>query len=271
MLDPLLHHIAVRTAKISIKSFRHLRGGGGLLLDLGANIGEVSLALEDQFDKIVAVEAHPLTFEIAVERIKASGSKKIELMCRAVTGKTGEEMFISTPEKSTSSTVRAKKVRVGIDGYYKPVTTISLQDLIEEHHPRVIKMDIEGCEYDALEDVVIPSGLEYLVVEFHGATSKKMFGRLLKCADNLSRQGLGLIDPKSLNSRNGCLKFGFMTFVFQRQDEPVTISDILDIVPPSIKVSQSSVTIEGVSIPRPSTISTVNWIEFWSRSMKVFQ
>jgi FkbM family methyltransferase len=203
-------------------------GRGGTFLDLGANVGEVSIRLADRFDAVVAVESHPDTALAATRRIAAAGlCPKVTVIEGAVHSTAGIEMFASTPRYSTGSTVRAKRRMTGRDDYYKSVKTIAIQNLVDWCRPRVIKMDIEGCEYDCLDSIVVPPYLEHVVIEFHGATSKKLFDRFLANAMRLRDQGLSIVYPKTLRLRNGCLNYGLILTHFARREPVVAVEEIL--------------------------------------------
>ena len=215
-------------AKISFNQLVYA-GEGGTFLDLGSNIGEVSILAAPRFDQVVAVEAHPDTFELGRRRVEAAGLQdKIKLINAVVTKTGGESWFVTTPKYSTGASARPVKRRKNDDAYYRTSQTVAAQDLVDEHRPRVLKMDIEGCEYDCLEDLILPSCLDHIVVEFHHATSRKNFDRLLKCGENLNRQGLSLVHPTSINPNpEGCLKYGYSVFKFSRRDPVVSVDEVI--------------------------------------------
>jgi len=165
-------HKQLADAKRNIRLVRKLGVRGGTLLDLGANIGEVAIQCADLFDQIVAVEAHPSTAAIAIRRIKDKGHCNITVINAVVSNKSGIDYFVSSPSiASTGATARLRK-RLKAEGYYHTVRSISLRQLVQQFHPRFIKMDIEGSEWDVLDDDDLYLwGVEWMAVEFHGITS----------------------------------------------------------------------------------------------------
>jgi FkbM family methyltransferase len=140
-------------------------GGGGTLLDLGANIGEVSIQCAPLFQRIVAVEANPRTAEVLADRVKALPSVKVINAVAAATN--GETFYVSDPSYlSTGSTARRQKKRK--DRQYFEVPSVSFKSLVVRYRPRVIKMDIEGCEFECLDAFHFPACVRSLIVEFHG-------------------------------------------------------------------------------------------------------
>lgn len=213
MIEDLAREIAM--AKGNITRLQNA-GTGGTLLDLGANVGEVSIRLADRFDRVIAVEAHPLTAARARARVEEAGlNDKIVVIQAVVHSVAGVGMFVSTPGFSTSVTARTKPRLKKDLSYYQKVASVAFQDLVDEYRPRVIKMDIEGGEYDCLETFRANVELEHVVVEFHSASSVNGFARLLTCGRNLNRQGFSVVFPNTMNlGPNGCPKFGYLTVHF---------------------------------------------------------
>jgi FkbM family methyltransferase len=178
-------------------NIRHLKiyGGGGTILDLGANIGEFSIAASDLFDNVISYEAHPETFEICKKRI--GQRENIKLLNQAIWHTSDEEMFVSTPENSTGATARNYKFyKSKPDWYYKRVFSKSFEEIMNESRPRVVKMDIEGSEYFVLKDVKFNIELEYLSVEFHGALSnKKKYYEFNRIVENFHEQNFEILKP----------------------------------------------------------------------------
>jgi FkbM family methyltransferase len=148
-------------------------GTGGVLLDLGANIGEIARCCHDQFDRVVCVDANPLTCRIADARLRGIGN--VAIVNAAVAPDDAPATYwVSNPSPaSIGSTARRDKKYKNYDrGYYFKVATTSLARLVTDYHPRVVKMDIEGGEYEvlAVEQASAYESLtdvELLLVEFH--------------------------------------------------------------------------------------------------------
>lgn len=192
-------------------------GEGGLFLDLGANIAEVSISASPQFEKVVGVEAHPHTFGRAKKRVEEANAKNVTLLNRAVASTTGEKMFVSTPENTTGATARREKRLLNpAEGYYEEITSIGINELLSEYKPRVVKIDIEGAEYEVLDAAQFPDCVEWLTVEFHGVRSESGAKRLQNCLDKLSAAGFEKVLPKEISCTNGIPKALYFVAVFQK-------------------------------------------------------
>ena len=72
---------------------------------------------------------------------------------------------------------------------------ISLSELISEFSPSLVKMDIEGAEYDVLEECI---GVDQICVEFHHHCMKnKTFEDTKKCIDLLLSNGYEVISCRN--------------------------------------------------------------------------
>ncbi len=210
----------LRDAKSNTK-YLPMFGRGGVFLDLGANIGQVSIDAADQFDKVVAVEAHPHTFARAQQRIRESSKGNISIMLRAVHSKSGQRMFVSTPGHSTGATAREEmRLKNPPEGYYKPVFSIGINDLIAMHAPRVIKMDIEGAEYEVINAMRLTPSVEWITVEFHMVQSAPGWDKFIAARSKIEAQGFKMVSPKTIKMRPDCLpQERYFVCVFERQHE----------------------------------------------------
>lgn len=172
-------------------------GTGGTFLDLGANIGEVSKKASVKFKKVIAVEAHPVTFRRMQSRI--GKIRNIQLICAAVSSQTGNRMWVSNPKNSTGATTNLKRRCRNVKNYYVATTSIAFQELLTKFRPRVIKMDIEGSEYEALESCKINSECEWLSVEFHNTRTPKLYKRFVNIRRRLVRWKFKMVKPSNIS------------------------------------------------------------------------
>lgn len=162
----------------------------GVFIDIGANIGAVSLqvaafndnrAPENQI-KVYAFEPEPNNLKLLNKNVKSNGkADQIRLIDKAVYN--GNPMFITN--EGGNSTLKALDPGVAfvenIDG--TKVETISLDDVFTQNNIAecdVLKMDIEGSEYAALLtcDISTLRKIKYLTLEF-SAASLHDFGQLV--------------------------------------------------------------------------------------------
>lgn len=118
---------------------------GKTFLDLGANIGLVSLFASDVCARIVAVEPDPETF--VVLKAMTCQFSNIECVQAALAPKDGEVTFYRNPENFTaSSTVNTFGNKTSVPG----LTLESILSIYQLEQVHVCKVDVEGAEELAL-------------------------------------------------------------------------------------------------------------------------
>lgn len=114
-------------------------------LDIGANIGLVSIYAYDACQRIVSVEPSPATFEVLkamtyslskIERVQAALAPK-EDMC---------EFFVNGENTTASSTVNTFGDMIEVRGF--PLSAIL--SIYQLEHVDVVKVDCEGAEWESL-------------------------------------------------------------------------------------------------------------------------
>ena len=130
------------------------------VIDIGANIGNHSLAISKFSNKVYAFEAHPKTFEIL--KFNCANNKKIKIFNVGISSKKGNLYFKNT--KSNNFGGR----RLGYSGSIKSKVNkldniINLNEKID-----LIKIAIEGHEYQALIGMkkILSKNNSYLFIEF---------------------------------------------------------------------------------------------------------
>jgi FkbM family methyltransferase len=158
-----------------------------LYFDIGANVGNWTLSNINTADKIITIEASPITFE----KLKlACKNDKISLLNYAVCNNNGNDIVfyhadcdtISTLNKDwlTSSNSRFNNFR------YTEITckTITIDKLIELYGvPDLIKIDVEGGEFDCVSS--LNRKVDTLCFEWASETNNITF----KCLDHLFSLG----------------------------------------------------------------------------------
>lgn len=142
---------------------------GDVILDIGANEGMFSILMSRCFPqtRILAYEPVPTTFETFRENIKLNGCENIEPFPLGVgkSGRMGAAFFVSKDFSGGSTTLctfnEAEQYKVNA-----PLT--SLDNIFEGFSRcRLMKMDIEGMEYEALYFSHVLSKTDYMVMEAH--------------------------------------------------------------------------------------------------------
>lgn len=148
----------------------HLEGGGWVV-DLGANIGAFSLyaAALDPNVQVLAVEPQPDNAERLSKHIAAAGMfDRVRPVLCAAGAKSGSGFIVGKHGGAfTAATADETKPSVAV-----PVT--SLWELLYTNgidRVRVLKLDIEGAEYDVLAGCPpeLFELIDYICMEFHGS------------------------------------------------------------------------------------------------------
>lgn len=158
-----------------------------LCFDIGANIGNWSIANLNRYEKIVAVEASPLVFD----RLNNNTNKhsKIITINKAVSCINGNIDFYQASEDVFSTTNKEWLCNENNRFYGHPykmlsVPTISLDELINIYGtPKLIKIDTEGGEYNTIKSLT--SKVDYLCFEWASETETLNFN----CLDYLESIG----------------------------------------------------------------------------------
>ncbi len=132
----------------------------GNIIDIGANIGNHSIAFSKISKKVYSFEAHPRTFEIL--KFNTKEYDNIKIFNLGISNKKGFLFF----NNSKSSNIGGK--RLGKTGSIKSKinkldNVIKLDDKI-----KLIKIDIEGHEYEALEGMkkLLNNNKSLILLEF---------------------------------------------------------------------------------------------------------
>ncbi len=126
---------------------------GDVIVDIGANVGIVSIYLAKRFPnvKILAYEAHPHTYSNFLKNIEANNVKNIIPHNLAVYSKDNETLNITLDTINTGSSSCFKNNEGQIA---ETISTISLDTIITDNNIssiRYLKIDCEGAEFDILE------------------------------------------------------------------------------------------------------------------------
>ncbi|ULQ52993.1 FkbM family methyltransferase [Flavihumibacter fluvii] len=139
---------------------------GGLVFDIGANVGDLSAVFLSMGQRVVACEPDPVNFQILKARF--SRSKNITLLSKAVSHQSGEAVVYLSPAHGGSLSTLSKKRKEQLEGVEDaegtitfeqgmPVETISLDAMISEFGcPCFIKIDVEGFEQEVLSGLSHP-------------------------------------------------------------------------------------------------------------------
>lgn len=144
---------------------------GDVILDLGANEGVWSIMMAKLFPgtRIIALEPVSRTFFALLRNISLNGVTSIEPVNMGVGGETGSREFIvgrggwSGGSTGCGTFVQANHEKSN-------VTIETLDSIFRSYIPnrcRLLKIDIEGMEYETFYNSTCLDRVDYVVGEFH--------------------------------------------------------------------------------------------------------
>ncbi len=139
---------------------------GKAVLDVGASIGDTAIYFSIRGAKrVVAFEPYPYPYSLAKENVEANGVLNVTLVNAGVGGNDG---FITVYTGTTTAWTPLRPSGRGIE-----VPIYSLDRVISEYGPfDVMKMDCEGCEYDAVLNSERLAEMKQVQIEYHYGPEK---------------------------------------------------------------------------------------------------
>lgn len=139
---------------------------GDYFIDCGAFKGEEIEVLQPLGVEVLSFEPHPKRAAQLKERW--ANTDNVEIRDQAVAAKDGAlKLYESSLFESGSSTVESK---VGLHGVGFEVEAVRLADVVRERVPKVLKLDIEGAEWEVLDDLLnegLLADIQHVYVEDH--------------------------------------------------------------------------------------------------------
>jgi FkbM family methyltransferase len=158
-----------------------------MYFDIGSNIGKWALANIDKCDKIVSVEASPITYQ---RLVKHCNHDRIILMNYAVCNNDGKDITFYQAASDVLSTINKEWLTSESSRFhnhaFKEIVckTITIDQLIAEHgKPELIKIDVEGGEYECISSLT--QKVDVLCFEWASEVNDITF----KCLDYLATLG----------------------------------------------------------------------------------
>lgn len=160
-----------------------------VVLDLGANVGGFTkIALDQGVKKIVAYEPDDFNFEMLEINIRDDRATLVKAAVIATDDDHIEFYLNGSGNSACSGSVLKKRNAVDV----KRVNAVNFKKIVEEHKPDLIKMDVEGAEFELLEDYDIPEYVKEIAIELHGFR-KANFVKMQPCFDKFLNEGWELL------------------------------------------------------------------------------
>lgn len=147
-----------------------------VVVDIGAHVGifSIPLARENPKVKFYCYEPNPINYYNLLTNILINKVRNITPV-KAGLSKSSNEKLVSIRTPTNSGGAYTKTFFDGPNPYHVPKKdTIdgfspgyTLKEMRKIHNPSVIKIDVEGAEYGAI-NINNLKGLDYLIMEIHG-------------------------------------------------------------------------------------------------------
>jgi len=140
--------------------------------------------------KIICVDPTSKSHEF----METKNNPKIKLIKKAIESDDVDTitMYKNTNPNYVSESSSNNHDMVGVDSY--EVETISIKELVNEYTPKLIKIDIEGSEYNVYKDCL---GVNQICIEFHHHCIDNIgFDKTQEVIDFFTSNGYGIIDNR---------------------------------------------------------------------------
>ena len=137
-----------------------------VVLDLGACIGTYTCTAAMLTSRVVAYEPEPENFQVLLANVEQFDLHNIDARQRAVAASSSVVPFYLKSSWNHSTVHfrgRDDTIDVAADGFW---------DVVDEVKPSVVKMDIEGEEYNLALESAWPTFVRALAVELHQTRSE---------------------------------------------------------------------------------------------------
>ena len=141
---------------------------GKRVLDVGANVGgtAVYFALRGARE-VVAFEPYPFPYQFALRNVEANGLRNVRVINAGISG-SDSAVRVTGGETTSSDDLKPSDEPDAVE-----VPIYSLDRVLEEYGPfDVLKMDCEGCEYDAILNSRKIGELRQIQMEYHYGPEK---------------------------------------------------------------------------------------------------
>lgn len=147
---------------------------GDLCLDIGANIGAITLVMSfatGRKGKVIAIEPHPLMIERLRANVELNRLDNVSIMPVAVSDTAGVTVLFTAEEDYFHQGLSSLKPSHGINREVsvEKVTGKMLQDEIGNRLCKFVKIDVEGHDFIVLKELeyIIDMHRPYIVFEYH--------------------------------------------------------------------------------------------------------
>jgi FkbM family methyltransferase len=169
---------------------------GDVVIDCGANVGEVSEYFLSKGALVHAYEPNAHAYGVLLKRI--GRNKKLYFYPHAVSNFAGRsKLFLHHNHHecevnfSQAGSLKSEKDNLGDD--FMEVDVVNIKDVLDQHdHIRLMKIDIEGGEYDIMDEVLRQiDKIDYILLETHERKNASFMEKNNALLAQIERTGAG--------------------------------------------------------------------------------
>jgi len=158
-------HSDKETLRECFKDYPSVDVKGKVVVDIGAHIGGFTkIALENGVSQIISYEPDEFNFDLL--NVNINDERSILQRAAVISGDDSEVTLYSNGSNKSSASGSINKIRGSISE--QTVPAYNFDKILREYRPQIVKMDIEGGEYNLLLDYDIPDFVEEIAIEMHG-------------------------------------------------------------------------------------------------------
>ena len=139
-----------------------------LIIDVGANIGACAIDFAAADFRVIAIEPNPVSLSLLESSLRMNNfSESVELVRGAVAEVSNIDLVFREPSDNAGGSFRVRESVTGSSVPWKSFTSTSLllSDLTREASCiRLLKLDCEGCEIDAVRDLQYSGELDKIKI-----------------------------------------------------------------------------------------------------------
>jgi FkbM family methyltransferase len=172
-----------------------------VLLDVGANLGSVSAAWLRAGASVVALEPEPANFDLLARNLAGFDAARASIFRLAVGGRGCPDTRTLYTTTGTNLGIHTTVPRRGRDQL--EVRCVPLTGLLAGMRPTVVKIDIEGGEYELLSSLVpLPAHVRAVLVELHLTRGDWRHVLAPAFAEVMNAQGLDVVRAPIIGPKN---------------------------------------------------------------------
>lgn len=171
------------------------------LLDIGANIGAVSWRfLNAGVRRVVAVEPEPANFAILQKNLASAGSRSVAIQAAVAAADGRRQLWVHSGRNKGMHSIVPHSGRRPI-----AVRAVTLQRLIATYRPTLLKIDIEGGEYELMAPLgALPGQIRGIALELHLSRGGWRSDAAPAIVRQLAEQGFSAVMAPRLDGQRPC-------------------------------------------------------------------